>query len=543
MWIRPLAVLGALAAVLGSSVRGPLPALAVGDPGEPRRGPDPHARDEVFTTSERCAVCHLGAPGASAMHTPTGDDVSPYGLWQGTMMANAFRDPYFRAQLAKETAASGEEVQELCLRCHAPMAHHEAVLAGKAPPRLADVANDLVADDGVSCTVCHMIDGKNLGTEASFSGRPSFNGERKIFGPFADVVVQPMRNMVRYTPTQGTHVRTSALCGSCHTLFTEHAGTKFPEQTPYLEWRNSDFSDEGGANDEARTCQQCHMPETGATRIARSPVGFDFAIPARAGYAAHAFVGGNAFMLDLLQRYRDELDVMAEPEALARMAKATRRQLAESTARLAISAIERKDGVATFTVTVTNLTGHKFPTGYPSRRAWLHVEVGSGRGTVFESGAPTADGRIDKVVDERALPHVTVVEKPEQVVVYEMAALDPDGAPTMLLTKMVKKAKDNRLLPRGWQPDGPHAADTAPVGTEGDADFIGGSDTVTFRVPLADDARGVRVVARLHYQTVPPAWVDALRTVDADAARAFVQMYDAADKTPETVATAVRALR
>jgi len=503
----------------------------------PRRG-------DVFTVSDRCAVCHLASPRATAMRSATGDDVSPAGLWRGTMMANAFHDPYFRAQLAKETAAAGPEVQELCLRCHAPMAHHEAVLVGNKPPRLADIVSDPLANDGVSCTVCHMIDGQNLGRDESFSGRPSFNRERKIFGPFADVATGPMRNMVRYTPTQGAHVRTSALCGSCHTLITEHQGTPFPEQTPYLEWRNSVFSDEGEHGAEARTCQQCHMPAIGATRIARNPMGLDFLIPPREGYAAHAFVGGNAFMLDLLRTHRDELGVTAAPEALSRMAFATRRQLAEGTLRLEISPIELAGGTAKFTVKTENLAGHKFPTGYPARRAWLHVRVAVGGKTVFESGAPDAQGRIAGVADEHALPHRSVIDAPDQVLVWEVVATDPEGAPTTMLTRMVKKAKDTRLLPRGWKADGPHAAETAPVGVDGDADFVGGSDTVAFAVPMPGESDGpVQVIARVHYQTIPPAWVDALRGVDDEAAKRFVGMYDAADRSPETVAVAVRVAR
>ncbi len=496
---------------------------------------------DVFTTSEQCAVCHSVAPGANAMRSATGDDVSPYGLWQGTMMGNAFRDPYFHAQLQKETAAAGEQVQELCLRCHAPMAWHERVLAGGKPPRLADLEGDLVADDSVSCTVCHLIAATDLGTAATFSGRPRFSTERKIFGPFADVATGPMRAQVRYTPTHGPHVQTSALCGSCHTLFTEHHGTTFPEQTPYLEWRNSEFDDEGGRTATSRTCQQCHMARTGATRIARTPMGTDFAIPPRDGYAAHAFVGGNAFVLDLLETHRDELDVTAEPEALARMAAATRRQLAESTARLSISPIERHDGAAVFAVQVENLTGHKFPTGYPARRAWLHVEVFVGGQSVFASGAVDAAGRLVGVEHEDRMPHVQTVEQPSDVVVYELVAADPDGAPTTFLTRMVQKVKDNRLLPRGWRTDGPHIADIAPVGTDGDADFTAGGDTVAFRIPLPKGVRGtIDVQAKLYYQSVPPHWVDALRPVAAEAAQRFVRMYDAADKTPETVATAVR---
>jgi hypothetical protein len=48
------------------------------------------------------------------------------------------------------------------------------------------------------------------------------------------------------------------------------------------------------------------------------------------------------------------------------------------------------------------------------------------------------------------------------------------------------------------------------------------------------------VRATLRYQPVPPAWVDALRGVEAEQAKRFVGWYDAADKTPETVATARR---
>ena len=516
-----LASLATIGATVGLSPERPVPA------------------DDRFTTSEQCAVCHSGAPGANAMQSRTGDDVSPFGLWQGTMMANAFRDPYFRAQMMKETAAAGEQVQELCLRCHAPMASHAAVLGGGKPPRFADVVDDPHADDGVSCTVCHLIDGKNLGADASFSGRPTFDDQRRIYGPFADVAVRPMQNLVRYTPTQGLHVRSAALCGSCHTLFTEHQGTPFPEQTPFLEWRNSDFSDERGAGDETRTCQQCHMPATGATRIARTPMGMDFEIPVRDGYAAHAFVGGNAFMLDILRSNREELAVLADPEALSRMATATRRQLGEATARLAISAIERADGAAKFRVRIENLTGHKFPTGYPARRAWLHVQVRRGRQLVFECGAFDDAGRLVGVADELRLPHVRTVTRPSDVAVYEMVAADADGAPTTYLTRMLKKAKDNRLLPRGFRRDGPHVEHTAPVGVDGDADFVGGSDAVEFVVPVAGTGR-VQVTAELRYQSVPPAWVDALRGIDAEACKRFVAMYDAADRRPELVASVSR---
>ncbi|GDY01229.1 hypothetical protein LBMAG49_05580 [Planctomycetota bacterium] len=105
-----------------------------------------------------------------AMRTKTGDDASPFGNWQATMMANSFRDPYFRAELQKESLRQGGAVAELCLRCHAPMAHQQAILRGKPAPRLAEVKRSPLAEAGVSCTLCHQILPEGLFTEASFSG-------------------------------------------------------------------------------------------------------------------------------------------------------------------------------------------------------------------------------------------------------------------------------------------------------------------------------------------------------------------------------------
>lgn len=492
--------------------------------------------DEFFRVAKDCALCHSSSPRANAMRSATGDDVSPHGLWNATMMGNAFKDPYFHAQMQKESLSQGQAVQAICLRCHTPMAHHTRKLKGESAPLLADVAADPLAQDGVSCTMCHQITAEGLGEERTFSGRPIVGKERKIFGPFEEPATGPMQMHVNYTPTHAPHIQSSALCATCHTLTTAHQGKSFPEQSPYLEWRNSAFNDEAGKSEATRSCQECHMAETGPTRIARNPMGVDFLIPVREGYRSHAFVGGNAFMLDILRDHREELGVTASAEALTRMAAAARRQLGEETLRLSIHDAEVEDGQLTFDLVAENLAGHKFPTGYPSRRAWLHVQVRRGRDVLFETGASDDKGRLVGVDDELALPHVTRVEKPSDVVVYEMVANDPDGKPTTFLTKMVEKRKDNRLLPRGWKRSGPHIAETEPVGIGNDVDFVDGRDKVHFNIKVDGPATGLRIVAWMRYQPVPPAWVDALRGVDAKQCRDFVRMYDAAPKTPDTVA-------
>lgn len=513
-------------------------------PGPAWRGPiAPEAHNAAFATANGCAMCHSQSPNAVAMTSATGDDVSPHGLWQATMMANSFRDPYWRAQVAKEIAANPERaaaVEALCLTCHGPMAHHSAKLGNQPSPAIADAANDPLARDGVSCTVCHQAKPDNLGTESSFSGRLEIGLERTIFGPYADPAFGPMRMHTGYTPTEGAHVKDSSLCGSCHTLITHHQGTAFPEQTPYLEWRNSIFNDEGGSTETSRTCQDCHMPNAGDMRIARNPGGRDFNIAVRPDYATHTFLGGNAFMLDLLRENREELDVKATDASLERAARATRRQLADATTRLAISEPRRENGELIFEVTVENLTGHKFPTGYPARRAWLEVDVRVGRSSIFHSGAFDERGRLTGIADERSIPHHDLVTRPDQVVVYEAIPVDPTGKPTTYLTHMVAMGKDTRLLPKGYRNDGPHVDRTAPRGVDGDTNFQAGGDVVRFRVPISADAGKAQVVAWMRYQPVPPAWVDPLRDVDADEARRFVKMYDAADPTPETAGLTAR---
>jgi hypothetical protein len=527
-----------VAAVSPSQAREPL------GPGPAWRWPvQPSGRNEVFATGDGCAQCHSAADRAMAMRSATGDDVSPHALWQASVMANSFRDPYWRATVAKEIALQPEraaEIQALCVRCHAPMAHHTAAFGGVAAAPVAHLAGDPLATDGVSCTVCHQIRPDGLGTEASWNGGARLRKGRSIFGPYADPSGGPMRQHSGYTPVHGAHVQSSAMCATCHTLHTGAAGAPFPEQTPYLEWRNSEFTTEPGPTPTSRSCQDCHMPELAPTRIARTPEGGEFLIATRSPYRAHTFVGGNAFLLDLLAANREALGVQAPAAALARMAFATRKLLTEHTVAVHIGEIERAAGELRFVVRVDNLTGHKFPTGYPARRAWLHLQVRAGDLVVFDSGGWAKDGRLLDVAEPLQHGHVTRITTPADVLVWELIANDADGAPTTSLPGMVQRAKDNRLLPRGYRRDGPHAADTAPVGVGNDIDFTGGGDTVDVAIPLAADADPVSVVAWVRYQPIPPHWVDALRTVDAPECRSFVAMYDAADKTPETVSIALR---
>ncbi|MCK6448508.1 MAG: hypothetical protein L6Q99_19120 [Planctomycetes bacterium] len=503
----------------------------------------------AFLTAELCARCHSQSPNASALTDATGNDVSPHGTWRATTMANAFRDPYWRAQVAREvelataTGNAGAEraIETFCARCHAPSAVHDAVLFERDVPSLDQLEHDAIAREGVTCTVCHQAQPDGLGHEDSFDGRLVIRDEDVLFGPYPDPAVGPMRMHTRKTPTHGPHVQRSALCGSCHTLRTAHApnAPAFVEQSPYLEWRNSAFSDEDGERESARSCQACHMPDVGSLRIARMPSGADFNVAVRDEVRAHSFVGGNAFLLDLLRANAERLGITVPAAAFERAAAATRANLAHATARVAIENVSRAGRALSFDVRVENLTGHKLPTGYPSRRAWLAVDVTHSGERVFSSGLFDERGRLVGPADELALPHFERIERSDQVQVYESVALDARGNVTTTLSSMATRAKDSRLLPRGWRADGPHAEETRPVGVEDD-DFVAGGDVVTYACTLPESARGeLRVVVNFVYQPIPPAWAEALRTSAAPEAQSFVEMYDAADPTPETLAVAV----
>lgn len=508
----------------------------------------PTAANSIFATGDGCSLCHSAAPTARALWSSTGQDVSPYGLWRASLMAHSARDPYWKAQVAKEVSVSPEHaasIEGTCVRCHAPMGHHTNRIAGLEAMGMKEATTHDLYMDGVSCTVCHQIQPDGLGTQARFDGHADIRPGRVIFGPYADPGGQPMIMHSAFTPTQGDHIRSSALCATCHTLRTDHAGKQFPEQSPFFEWQNSIYADQPEATAATRTCQQCHMPEVGPMHVARNPAGFDFNIETRAEVRAHTFVGGNAFMLDMLAANREKLKITTPKELLEQAARATRSQLAHRTATIAIESIRHEtDGggatVLSFDVVVTNMTGHKLPTGYPSRRAWIQVDVRDGRETIFSSGKPDEAGRITGIANELDEPHRDVITSADQVCIYEMLASDGEGKSTTVLTHMATRRKDTRLLPFGYSMSGPHVSDTSPVGIGDDSNFAAGTDRVTYKVklPQGSSARQT-LVARLHYQPIPPAWADSVRDVKAADAKSFVAMYDAAKATPEQLAVTV----
>ena len=464
-----------------------------------------------FQTSDDCMACHNG------LTTPGGEDVSIGVSWRSSMMANASRDPYWHAAVRRETLDHPEHaaaIEDECSICHMPMARTLAhaqglegrVFANVPAPTTDDTIERQLAADGVSCTVCHQISDDGLGTPASFGGGfviqpPAADGFPSMFGPFevTDGHAAVMRSATGVRPTEGAHIRSSELCATCHTLITEafdadgHVVGSLPEQVPYQEWQHSAFvAEEVG-------CQSCHMPAVDAPMRVSSVLGEE-----REGMGRHTFVGGNFFMLRMLNRYRDDLGVVALPAELEATAAATVRQLQDETATVTIEGATRTNGALQFDVTIVNHTGHKLPTAYPSRRAWLHVRVRDSRGeTIFESGRVEPNGAIvgnDNDADPSGFePHYEEVRQPGQVQIYETIIAGPSGALTTGLLTATQFLKDNRLLPRGFDKAtaGPDIAVHGKAAA--DATFHGDGDRVRYvvDVPDAEGPFGVEVEAAL----------------------------------------------
>jgi hypothetical protein len=525
------------------------------DVGGERLGPLPSqapASSARFATSDLCAQCHSAGDGK--LEDESGRDVSPFGTWRASSMALAARDPYYLAAFADELAFRPNLtsiVEATCTRCHAPEASVELELEGKVPTfamltgEVSNVAH--LGREGVSCTLCHQIEPDGLGSLTSFTGAFKVGESRRIYGPYQDPRGDFMLTVANYAPTYGAHIQKSALCATCHTVITQardakgHVGPAFAEQAPYLEWLASDFRTEDPPGDKAADCQDCHMPAADddgrplSQVIAKRP---DDLAP-RTPFRRHGFAGANVMLSRFGAAEPSWFGVPLEKKDHEAQASANEAML-RSSAKLAVSTERRGEGIEV-AVTVSNEAGHKFPTGYPSRRAVLHVVVtGPSGDVIFESGKMDAYGRLvsgsgEVAEPSRIAPHLDVIDDPAMVQIYESVPIDASGKVAHRPLDAVRYGKDNRLLPAGFDRKSRYSAYTAPVGTDGDANW-GSSDLVTYRVPKVPP--GAKVEVELLFQVARPADIEAFAHAPTPAARKLFDFATAAPPVPVVIAAA-----
>jgi len=565
----------------------------------------------TFLTSDQCLSCH-DATGMNAstpnMVFKVGDDtwtnLSMYAEWRASPMGLAGRDPLFYAQLeselnlaATQKGLKGKEdcIQSLCLHCHGVMGQRQLAqdtggtgpTAGLCPdflppevPRGVDTAGkrftrELVdawpepgnmkkaglakygalARDGISCSVCHHITPRDLDKPESFTGNFHVGPATEVYGPFTEPLPKPMENALNVTPRYSEHVKSSALCGTCHVSnlpVLDDTGTlvRFNyEQTTYLEWLNSDF-----AGPKGKSCQDCHMPTSyGGTPLHSKIANIqdstfpkvegilpakDLALQERKPYARHTLYGLNVVLNAFFQQFPlllgvrqvDAMTVGPTTPGLLTAREAALDFARNATADVHVDSARKEGSALSVRVTVTNKTGHHFPSGVEFRRAFLELLVLDAQGQLlWASGRTSSQGVILDGTTEQPLPsefflpgpdgqqafqpHHEKITEGSQVQIYEALVKDASGRFTTSFLHRYEDVKDNRLRPVGWKADGPFHEQTHPIATGNDADYSGpellGQDTVTYEVTLPPELleQAHNVQATLYYQATPPYYL------------------------------------
>jgi hypothetical protein len=501
----------------------------------------PNGYNELFAGSGECAFCHQD------LTTNTGEDVSIANDWRSTMMANSAKDPFWRAKVSHEilTVPQNQEILEsTCSKCHAPAGNKNVHFLGQTSYSIDEMVNDPIAMDGVTCTVCHQIPLESMGNN---SGNFLVGENHEIWGPYSfEVFTMPMINHTGYTPGYGSQIHDSRLCGSCHTLITNtvdmegnFTGGTFVEQAVFHEWQNSAYPGSG------TSCQECHLPQTeDATVISSRPPWYDVE---RIPFGKHELVGGNVFMLNLLKDNAEALGVTATSSQFDNTIANTLSMLQQKTLEVNLSEIQRTPDTLFLELELNNKAGHKFPSGYPSRRAFISLMVlDEANDTLFYSGH--MDDTFQLIHEnEDYEPHYDVINQESQVQIYEMVMGDINGNVTTVLERANNHLKDNRLPPLGFSSQH-FNYDTVQIAGLALADDNfnksgneegTGKDHLRFHVPINGNTSDMVIVAKVFYQTVSSKWLSEMFSHSSPEIDDFKSYYETADKTPVMVKESV----
>ncbi len=498
----------------------------------------PDLENELFAASGVCVQCHGYDTAGVASVDAAGLDINVVDDWRATMMANSAKDPFWRAKVTHETLLFPQhktEIEDKCVSCHAPLGSFNAAHEGMAHYGMDDLKNDGMGQDGVSCLACHQISPDSLGLV--FSGNVKYEIFEVAFGPFENPLSSPMVTETGYQPEFSEHISDAGVCASCHTLQTQTidydgnlTGNIFVEQATYHEWLNSVYKD-------SVSCQNCHMPSLDkwlVMLIAGSQT------KPRPSFSQHEFVGGNVTMLNLLKNNIEELDIKASPEQFDEVIAKTEAMLQQKSLNLELDLIERTADTAFFELNLTNLAGHKFPSGYPSRRSFIEFLVKNEAGdTLFISGK--MDENFE-VYGQNATyePHYQSINSEEQVQIYELVMGDVNGDVTTVLVRADHPIKDNRLPPKGFTTSDPVYDTTIIAGNALiDTDFNyengiegSGSDAIYYNIPMDGFVDVLEITAKVYYQPTPPKWMKEMFDESTPEIESFKTMFAATDRSP-----------
>ena len=254
----------------------------------------------------------------------------------------------------------------------------------------------------------------------------------------------------------------------------------------YSEWLLSDFAKRGKEG----TCQSCHYEQVdGGGQASR------FGNLHRDYFVKHGPVGGSTWVQDVTWLLWNGQDMDKKAfEASKKRALA----LLKTAARLDLS----KTSDQRAKLRVTNLTGHKLPSGYPEgRRMWVNAQFYDADGLILKEIGKY--GEIEDQIFGEAVKAPTIVN-PEETTVYEcLPGISPKQAKKFnktpgksfhfVLNDII--TKDNRIPPEGFKNAAFKEHLSAPVG----ATYVDGQYWDDIELDLPEKC--VKVQVRLMYQS------------------------------------------
>lgn len=226
-----------------------------------------------------------------------------------------------------------------------------------------------LTSEGITCDFCHSI--KSIDRDKDYPFEVDLGNTK--YGPNKTGSVK--QHEVKYSPLFSD----AEFCAACH----EYTPGGVPVMTTYSEWKESVYADEG------KTCQYCHMPEI-------------------EGQIANRVVserGNKIFSHDLAGSH----SIVQLKKSLA----------------LKIAGVERKSDRMVVRVNVTNIgSGHRIPTGIPTRKLILYCEVRVPGGKVYK----------DKIIYEKAI--------------FDKESYELTSDAEIMLGWGTSIAKDNRIYPK-----------------------------------------------------------------------------------------------
>lgn len=404
-------------------------------------GTQPDLNFDILETTD-CGDCH----GNSAFGGITDDkNYMPLGTWAGSMMANATRDPLFWASvdIANQDIPG---VGDFCIRCHTPMGFYNGhTKDGTGDMDYANgckLAGTVTATEsklndyqGINCHFCHRQEEKGPSNEplilnngnvwiddenCDSPGSSAFGPCRK--GPYKDYSTNPDVNTPPHAWKYDSFIKKGEFCGSCHNVSSPEImtngtltiaktlidatgtdlGVAMPIERTFAEWQSSLFSDliykDGFGGDsitempnltQGQTCQDCHMPQSSNSNT-RACI-FNANGVRQDNLKMHEFAGGNSWMPEVMKNiYGAALDSndFSRSEAFDRTIASALDMLQNKSAIVTTTLVSSTATDAEVSVKVTNITGHKLPTGYPEgRRMWINLIASDNNGaTIYESG-------------------------------------------------------------------------------------------------------------------------------------------------------------